>query len=190
MGIMYQSPPHTFGSHLISVVQDDITKLHVDAIVDSTNRSMGGANGTLSGIIHRAAGPRLKRDLGTRKTLEYGDAIVTPGYNLPANAIVHTAIPHSSMGTHVLSNCYANSLRELVAFGYHTIAFPCMGTGNQGFDRHMAANTAMSSVKNFLEQNDRPGHVHKVIFCTHSTEEYNIYKNLLPQYFCGYHTTD
>ncbi|KAI8074173.1 hypothetical protein BC940DRAFT_290217 [Gongronella butleri] len=168
----------------IHVVREDITALQVNAIVNPTNKELIEMNGTLSGIIVQAGGPLLQNDLRTRSKIKLGEAITTPSYNLlKANAVIHTAVPHRTQGPALLEECYKNSLRQLVMHGYHSIAFPCIGTGIQGYDHFQAAQIAFATVKNFLENDISGASISEVVFCTYQPHDYEAYRQLLPRYF-------
>lgn len=160
----------------IAIVQGDITRLEVDAVVNAANASLLGGGG-VDGAIHRAAGPRLLeacRRLGGAAT---GEVKITEGYNLPARYVIHAVGPVWNGGGHredeLLAACYRNSLRLAVAHGIGTLAFPAISTGAYGFPLERAARLALREVRAFLEAHDE---VRQVVFCCFSTSDVAIYE--------------
>ena len=133
---------------MIEVVEGDITKLAVDAIVNAANTSLLG--GGVDGAIYRAAGSELEVACRMLHGCKVGDAKLTPGFDLPARFIVHTVGPVWNDGTHaeaeILGSCYRRSLQVAYEAGARTIAFPAISTGVYRFPAAPAARIAVDTV--------------------------------------------
>ncbi len=167
----------------IKLVRGDITKLQVDAIVNAANTGLRGGGG-VDGAIHREAGPELLK-YNIRhfpRGIDYGEAVITPGFNLPAKYIIHTVGPdcrrfkNPEICDELLSKAYYNSLKLAEENGLKTIAFPNISTGIYGFPKERAARIAIGTAKDFLA-----GHsgIEKVIFVVFDEENKNIYERIL-----------
>lgn len=138
----------------LEAVAGDITKEEVDAIVNAANSSLMGGGG-VDGAIHRAAGPELLaackeiRSTTLPDGLAVGNAVSTPGFNLPARWVIHTVGPNRHRGQtnpNDLANCFTSSLREAVRLGAHSVAFPAISAGVYGWDMEQVADIAINAI--------------------------------------------
>jgi len=167
----------------ITLIQGDITKLKVDAIVNAANSWLMGGGG-VDGAIHRAGGPVILdecREIVARQgRCETGQAVITSGGNLPAKFVIHTVGPVWQDGNNneadLLRNAYLNSLKLAVENGVETIAFPNISTGIYGYPKEKAAEIAVRTVTEFLREN-KP--LKQVCFVCFDEENLQIYQRLL-----------
>jgi O-acetyl-ADP-ribose deacetylase (regulator of RNase III) len=167
----------------IFVIQTDITKLEVDAIVNAANSSLMGGGG-VDGAIHRAGGPVIldecRQIVARQGRCATGEAVITSGGNLPAKLVIHTVGPIWRGGNNnepqLLKNAYLNSLKLAVGNGIETIAFPNISTGVYGYPKAKAAEIAIRTVTEFLREN---GQLQQVYFVCFDEENLQIYQRLL-----------
>jgi O-acetyl-ADP-ribose deacetylase (regulator of RNase III) len=168
---------------MIEVIQGDITKVQVDAIVNAANTSLLGGGG-VDGAIHQAGGSQIleecRRIRDTQGGCKVGEAVITTAGKLPAKFVIHTVGPVWNGGNSnerlLLASAYQKSLRLATENLVHTIAFPNISTGIYKFPKHDAAQIAVATVSEFLATADT---VEKVIFVCFDSENYDIYHTLL-----------
>ena len=139
------------------ILRNDITKMAVDAIVNTANpRPIIGA-GT-DAMIHEAAGPELLKARQIIGSIEPGHAAITPAFGLQAKYVIHTVGPVWEGGSfgeaELLRLCYENSLALAVQSGCRSVAFPLISTGNYGFPKDEALQIAICVFSNFLREHE------------------------------------
>ena len=163
----------------IFILQGDITKLKVDAIVNAANPSLRGGGG-VDGAIHRAGGPDILaecREIVARQgRCATGEAVITSGGNLPAKFVIHTVGPvwHGGQNNEpdLLESAYLNSLKLAEENGIETIAFPNISTGVYGFPKDKAVKIALNAVTTFLSGHEQ---IRQVFFACFDRENYELY---------------
>ena len=165
----------------IIVVEGDITKQPVEAIVNAANTTLLGGGG-VDGAIHRAAGPGLLAECRTLGGCPTGQAKMTKGHNLPAKWVIHTVGPVWHGGgrgeDELLASCYRTSLASAVGKSVRTVAFPAISTGVYGFPFARATAIAVREVRSFLEKNPS---LEKVVFVCFGQEAYECYLRAIEQ---------
>jgi O-acetyl-ADP-ribose deacetylase (regulator of RNase III) len=163
----------------IEIIQGDITKQKVDAIVNAANTSLLGGGG-VDGAIHRAAGPKLLEECRKLHGCKTGSAKITGGYHLPAPYVIHTVGPVWHGGNRaedrLLADCYRNSLELAKEHKLRSVAFPSISTGAYGFPVERAAPIAISEILGHLEENPCPEKIFIVCFDAHT---YKVYRSAL-----------
>lgn len=163
----------------LRIIQGDITRQQVDAIVNAANSSLLGGGG-VDGAIHRAAGPELLAECrqlaASQGGCPTGEAVITGAGRLPARAVIHTVGPVWRGGgageAQLLASAYNNSLRLAADRRFATVAFPAISTGVYGYPKAAAAAIAWRTVTRFLQQHDYPQQVWLVCF---DQESYRLY---------------
>ena len=173
------------GNDRIEIISGDITKLHVNAVVNAANSSLLGGGG-VDGAIHRAGGPDILTECKRiRKTvypdgLPAGEAVITGAGRLAAQFIIHTVGPvwhgGSAEEDEVLQSAYLNSLKLAAESDIKTIAFPAISTGVYGFPKERAAGIVYRTITDFLEKNSLP---EKVILCFYSESDRYLFQRTI-----------
>lgn len=137
----------------LQIIRQDITKMRVDAIVNTTNEEMVGYSG-VDLAVHEGAGPLLDAECAKLAPLGLGTAKITKGYNLDAKYIIHTSGPVWQGGlvgeSIILKSCYIESLKLAVANGCNSVAFPLISSGTYGYPKDQVLKFAIQVITEFL----------------------------------------
>lgn len=162
---------------VIKAVQEDITRLRVDAIVNAANHLLVPGGG-VDGAIHRAAGPDLERACRDIGGCGPGEARATPAFRLPARWVIHTVGPVWRGGRadeeQTLESCYRRAIEVAEGLGAQSVAFPAISTGAYGFPRARAASIAVSSLRSIDSRT-----VRCVVLVAYDNETHARYQRLL-----------
>lgn len=170
--------------------QGDITTLDCDAIVNSAHPDLLGPFdldfGGVDSDIHYLEGIQLRYECdrirkAKKRELMAGEVAMTHAHNLPCSYILHAVAPEvhreaTEDKLMLLGKCYTECLERAAENpNIKSIAFCCIGTGNNGFDKVAAAKTAVEYVQKYLKQNPQK---FRVIFCVHNDQDLKIYKKI------------
>jgi O-acetyl-ADP-ribose deacetylase len=162
---------------MIEILRADITTLSVDAIVNAANSSLSGGGG-VDGAIHRAAGPELARTSSALGPCPTGDAVITPGFGLPARLVIHAVGPvwrggdrgEAELLRRAYDRCFQLALDEGTI---RSIAFPAISTGAYGFPKPLAAEIAVRVMR---EQESGFG---RIVACLFDEGTVRLYQRLI-----------
>ena len=163
----------------IEVVQGDVASQEdVTAVVNAANAQLLSGGG-VAGAIHRAAGPGLAEECRPLAPIRPGQAVITGGYELPNEYVVHTLGPvygSDKPEEELLASCYRNSLERAEEKGIDKIAFPAISTGAFGYPLEEATDIALKKV---LDATKSLGHVRLIRFVLFSDRELEVHEKRL-----------
>ena len=141
-----------------TIVRQDITKMKVDAIVNAANTELKMGGGVCGTIFEAAGTIELQAACDKLAPIQTGDAVITPGFGLPAKFVVHTAGPVYRGGKsgerEQLRSCYLNSLKRAMENKCESIAFPLISSGIYGYPKDEALRIATGAIHDFLRDHE------------------------------------
>lgn len=154
----------------LQIIRQDITKMQVDAIVNTTNEKMVGYSG-VDLVIHTLAGKGLDEECSRIAPLGLGQAKITGGYNLPCRYVIHTSGPMwlggASGESIILRSCYVECLKLAVANNCSTVAFPLISSGVYQYPKDQVLKFAVQTIAEFLLE-----HELTVFICVYDRDSY------------------
>ena len=164
-------------NNTVCLVREDITKMEVTIIVNSTNIFFSGS-GTLDRLILKKGGPELQQECKSFGTCQVGDVKVTPGYSLPAEHIFHV-VPPDQYEKGVMRKLYRDVLYRAASMRATSIALPSIGTGMLNYPRRDCAAVAMEEVKRYLETAEPTSTLESIVVLVFYSHYEFIYKSIL-----------
>jgi len=142
-----------------NIVRQDITKMKVDAIVNAANTSLQMGGGVCGAIFKAAGAEQLQAACDKLAPIKTGEAVITPGFGLPARFVIHAAGPvyrewNKEQSEKLLYSAYINSLKTAVENNCESIAFPLISSGIYGYPKDEALLVATSAIRDFLKDHD------------------------------------
>ncbi|MGC9974872.1 MAG: O-acetyl-ADP-ribose deacetylase [Gaiellaceae bacterium] len=145
----------TAANERIELALGDITREHVDAIVNAANSGLRGGGG-VDGAIHRAGGPEIMAECREIGYCAPGDAVITGAGRLPARYVIHAVGPVWTGGGAdeelVLASCYERALELAREHGCRSVTFPAISTGAYGYPPELAAPVALAATIEALKR--------------------------------------
>jgi len=142
----------------LKIVSQDITTMDVDAIVNAANTALRIGSGVCGAVFSAAGASEMQAACDKLAPIKTGEAVVTPGFKLPAKFVIHTAGPVYNDGKHgeeqLLRNSYTNALKLAVENGCKSVAFPLISSGIYGYPKEEAFSVAASAIREFIADRD------------------------------------
>jgi O-acetyl-ADP-ribose deacetylase (regulator of RNase III) len=142
-----------------NIVRQDITKMKADAIVNAANTDLAMGGGVCGAIFRAAGADKLQAACDKLAPIKAGEAVITPGFNLPAKHVIHAAGPvyrrqSPQQSEELLRAAYINSLERAAENGCESIAFPLISSGIYGYPKADALRVATAAIQDFLAGHD------------------------------------
>lgn len=142
-----------------TIVRQDITKIKVDAIVNAANTDLQMGGGVCGAIFKAAGATKLQAACDKLTPIKTGEAVITPGFALPAEFVIHAAGPvyrdwSRDQNEQYLRAAYMNSLKRAIENKCESIAFPLISSGIYGYPKDKALQVATSAIQDFLVDQD------------------------------------
>jgi O-acetyl-ADP-ribose deacetylase (regulator of RNase III) len=142
-----------------SIIRADITTLKVDAVVNAANTELAMGGGVCGAIFKAAGASKLQAACDKLAPIETGEAVITPGFNLPAKYVIHAAGPvyshrNAEESERMLRAAYTNSLKQALENKCWSIAFPLISSGIYGYPKADALRVATAAIRDFLSDHD------------------------------------
>ena len=175
-------PPNSEINDLISYIpRGDSTALKVDAIVNAANSGLSPGGG-ICGCIHHSAGSKLAKACAKIGFCPTGKAVVTPGFDLPSNYVIHAVGPIGE-NPEKLTQVYESTLACIDGQKIRSVALCCISTGIYGYPIKPATEIALNVVRKFLEDSENREKTDRIIFVVFTMSDCKVYEKMLPLYF-------
>ena len=165
----------------MKVIKGDITKLNVECIVNAANNQLTEGSGVCGAIYESAGWRHMQQACNSIGYCETGDAVITPGFNLPAKHVIHAVGPVYKDGQHnepdLLKSAYLQSLRLAEDNTITSIAFPLLSTGMYHFPKVDAIKFAFEAIDDF--KNETSGIIKDITICAYNDDDYTLINSVL-----------
>lgn len=157
----------------LSCIQGSIVDQKTDAIVNAANKQLFGGSGVCGAIFDAAGYDEMTEACKKYGHCETGDAVITPGFKLPAKYVIHTVGPvygENENDAELLRSCYWQSLNLAEEKSLSSIAFPLISTGIYGYPKEEAVRIAVDSIREFFDDNHTSS-IGQVILCAYNEDD-------------------
>ncbi len=169
---------YTINGVTLALMQGDIVKVQVDAIVNAANSGLAGGGG-VDGAIHRAGGPSIMDECRKIGGCPTGSAVATAAGRLPARYVFHAVGPIYSGGKddeRLLASAYQSCLDLAEQYTLQSIAFPSLSTGAYGYPLDLAAPIALHTIVQHIQ---KPTNLKEVLVVLFGDRAYQAYEKAM-----------